>query len=183
MRRAGLGLLLLVLVLALVPAPWLGAEGPESVFVTNFPDLQQIGGSVAVPKPIPHTRFESIEGLVSPGPLTEPSSYSEVGRLDSSGFATVTLGLTGDVQGQLVGSAPVGALLLPDVPEIVSNFRTHGIAQLELRVEVAVSPSHTGVFQSEPVSLALGFPRYRVFLYNGTTRTSEVTLYAYLKNG
>ena len=43
------------------------------------------------------------------------------------------------------------------------------------------APSANGLFESAPTPLRLAFPRYRVFLYNATPRTSEVVVYAYLR--
>lgn len=181
MRHLALAVSLLVLWLALAPSRGLDADGPEQVFVTNFPEVQQVAGTVTVAAPVPQTRFERLEALVSPASAAETGSYTEAGTLDARGFGAVTLSLAGTVQGRLAAAAPVGVLLLPDVPEIVANFRTHGVAQLALRVEAEAGPSGTGLFQSEPAHLRLAFPRYRVLLYNGTPRTSEVTVYAYLK--
>jgi hypothetical protein len=181
LRRSGYALLLVVLALASVPSRWVGAAGPESVFVTNFPEVQTIAGSVTVPAPIPQTRLETLEALVSPAPLADPGSYTDAGTLQTAGFGAVTLGVAGTVQGRLVSPAPVGVILLPNVPEILATFRTHGIAQFALRVEALAGPSDSGAFSSEPALLQLGFPSYRVFLYNATPRTSQVTIYAYLK--
>jgi hypothetical protein len=180
-------LLLVVGLLALLPlGRRVGAEGPDgpdAVVVTNFPEVQRVAGAVTVTAPIPQTRLETVSAVVSPAAIGETGSYTDAGVLHTAGFAAVTLGVAGDVQGRLAGAAPIGALLLPDTPEILGTFRIHGVAQFALRVEAQAAASEPGVFQSEQVHLQLGFPRYRVFFYNGTPRTSDVTLYAYLKSG
>jgi hypothetical protein len=182
MRHLALSVSLVVLWLALAPARDLDAEGPEQVFVTNFPEVQQVAGAVTVAAPVPQTRLERLEALVSPATIAETGSYTEAGTLEAAGFGAVTLSLAGTVQGRLTAAAPVGVVLLPDVPEVVGNFRTHGVAQFALRVEAEATPAGVGgLFQSAPAHLELAFPRYRVLLYNGTPRTSEVTVYAYLK--
>src|SRR5688572_14062145 len=181
MRSLALSVALVLAWLALAPSRGLDADGPEQVFVTNFPEVQQVAGTVTVAAPIPHTRFERIEALVSPASAAETSSYTEAGTLQAAGFGSVTLSLAGTVQGRPPAAAPVGVLLLPDVPEILASFRTHGVAQLALRVEAEAAPGGSGLFHSEPAHLRLAFPRYRVLLYNATGRTSEVTVYAYLK--
>lgn len=172
---------LLVLWLVLAPPRGLDAEGPEQVFVTNFPEVQAVAGTVTVGAPVPQTRFERLEALVSPATAAETGSYTEAGVLQAEGFGAVTLSLAGVVQGRFAAAAPVGVLLLPDVPEIVAAFRNHGVAQLALRVEAEAAPTPSGLFHGEPADLRLAFPRYRVLLYNATPRTSEVTVYAYLK--
>ena len=181
MRSLVLPVALVLSWLVLAPSRGLDAEGPEQVFVTNFPEVQQVAGTVTVGAPIPQTRFERLEALVSPAGIQETSSYTEAGTLQAAGFGAVTLSLAGTVQGRLAAAAPVGVVLLPDVPEIVANFRTHGVAQLALRLEAEAAPSGTGLFHAEPVHLRLAFPRYRVLLYNGSPRTAEATVYAYLQ--
>jgi hypothetical protein len=184
MRRALVLAALFALSLLLLPADDrpAGAEGPEQVFVTNFPDVQRVRGSVAVSEPVPSTRLLTAQALVSPAPLGDTASYTDAGVLDVQGFAAASLGVAGVVQGRLVGPAPIGALLLPDVPDLVAAFRTHGVTPFALRVEAQAEPSESGIFHSPTTQVELAFPRYRVLFYNGTPKTSEVTLYAYLKS-
>ena len=183
MRRAALLVPVTVLIAALLVAGReqpLAADGPEAVTVTNFPEVQRVRGVVEVAAPIPQTRLEQLGGLVGPGTRTDPASYVDAGALTAEGFAAVTLGLAGEVQGRLLAPATIGALLVPDVPEILATFREHGIAQFALEVQAQASATGPGIFQSEQVHLRLGFPRYRVLLYNGSPRTAAVTVYAYL---
>jgi hypothetical protein len=156
-------------------------ERSEPVLVTNFPEVQRIAGSVVVPAPIPTTRLETFRAVVTPTLPAEVNDYTEAGVLDAAGFASISLGIAGTIQGRFGAATPLGALLLPDVPEIVANFRNHGVAQFGLRVEATAVSSASGLFQSETVHLPLGFPRYRVLLYNGTPRSAEVAVYGYLK--
>jgi hypothetical protein len=172
-----LALALLALSLRQRPA---GADGPDDVFVTNFPDLQRVVGTVTVAAPVPETRLVELGALASPGLRSDPSSYTEAGVLDATGFGSATVSLSGVVQGRLAQPGPVSVLLLPDVPEIVGIFRTYGIVQFGLRVEAEAPVTEPGVFQSTPTSFRLAFPQYRVLVLNGTPRTSEVTVYAYL---
>jgi hypothetical protein len=159
-----------------------GAQGPEQVFVTNFPELQRVRGDVVVRAPVPHTRLATSKALVSPAALADTTSYTEAGVLDAEGFGAVSLGIAGVVQGRLMAPAPIGVVLLPDEPELVAAFRTHGVAPFALRVDAVATPSESGIFHSPTVRVELAFPRYRVLFYNATPRTSEVTLYAYLKS-
>jgi hypothetical protein len=181
MRQLGLSVALIGLWLAMAPAREVEADAAEPVIVTNFPEVQRVAGEVTVAEPIPQTRFQKLEALVAPASEAETGSWTEAGRLTTAGFGAVTLGLVGTVQGRILAAAPVGVVLLPDVPEVVGNFRSHGITQHALRLEALVSPAGPGVFESAPAHLELGFPSYRVLLYNATPRTSEVTVYAYLK--
>jgi hypothetical protein len=156
-----------------------GAEPPESVTVTNFPDVQQVSGKVVVTEPIPQTRFETRKALVSPADPGDANHWTEAGVLDVSGFTHVTLSLAGSLQGS-AQAGTVGVVLVPDVPEILNALRSNGVVQLGLRADATLNPAQGGLFSSEPVTLRLGFPRYRVFLYNSTAKTAEAAVYAYL---
>jgi hypothetical protein len=171
-----------VLVALVVPRSGVEADGPSRVVVTNFPEVQNVEGEVVVSGPIPHTDLAVTEALVSPGALVNPNSYSDGGVLTTAGFTSVSLSLAGRVQGRIGGPGRVGAMLVPDVPEILEALNTHGVRQFDLHVEATVEPSETGIYQSQQVHLRLGFPRYRVYFYNETPRTAEATLYAYLNN-
>jgi hypothetical protein len=151
------------------------------VQVTNFPEVQRVAGSVVVTAPVPSSRLETFRAVVTPAQPSEVNNYTEAGVLDTAGFQSVSLGIAGTVQGRFGSATPLGALLLPDVPDIVATFRNHGVAQFGLRVEAVAVSSASGLFQSETVHLPLAFPRYRVLLYNGTPRSAETAVYAYLK--
>jgi hypothetical protein len=155
------------------------ADSPEPVTVTNFPEVQQISGRVVVSEPVPQTRFETKKALISPAPLSDTNHLTDAGTIDTSGFTHVTLSLSGILQGSAQGGA-VGVVLVPDLPEVSNALRTHGVLQFGLRAEASVSPSQAGLFSSEPATLRLGFPRYRVLLYNATQKAAEATVYAYL---
>ena len=172
----------LVLSSLLLVQPTVQAEGPQRVHVTNLPEVQKVRGSVSVAEPIPHTRLEVRRAQVSPGSLGNQNTFTDAGTIDTAGFSAVSLALAGRSQGTLLNESSVGAILVPDVPEVLEVLRTHGIRQFAVGVHASVYPSESGVFNSEQVASGLGFPRYRVFFYNETTRTSEMTLYLYLQN-
>ena len=155
------------------------ADAPQAVTVTNFPEVQQIGGRVVVSEPIPQTRFETKKALVIPAPLSDTTHLTDAGAIDTAGFTHVTLSLSGLLQGSAQAGA-VGVVLVPDVPEVANALRTYGVLQLGLRTEAAVVPAQAGLFSSEPATFRLGFPRYRVLLYNATQKSADATVYAYL---
>lgn len=171
--------LAVTLALCAVPGQRAVATAPEPVEVTNFPAIQKVTGNVVVTEPVPQTRLETRQALVSPAELADISNLTEVGRLSAEGFSHVTLGVAGTLQGNAPRGA-VGVLLVPDVPDITTAMRTYGVIQFPLRVEAAVAPSRAGLFSSDSFTFRLAFPRYRVFFYNSTPRSAETTLYAYL---
>lgn len=157
-------------------------DEPRQVVVTNFPATQPISGTVAVERPVPTTRLLTVRAQVTPGGPTNVADLTEGGAVDGSGFAFATLSLAVEVQGSLAGPGKVGAMLVPDQSDVLAALRSYGVVQFPLTVEAAVAPSTSGIHQSSSQTARLAFPKYRVFFYNTSPRTSEVTLYVYLAN-
>jgi hypothetical protein len=154
-----------------VSQPPVVADGPEPVTVTNFPEVQRVIVNE-------RTRFESRKAIATPGDLSDASHLTEAGTLETTGFTHVTLSLSGSLQGSAQAGA-VGVVLVPDVPEVTAALR-NGILQLGLRAEAALSPAQGGYFSSDSVTFHVGFPRYRVLLYNSTSKSADAAVYAYL---
>jgi len=170
------------LLLSLAPVRSDGAEPPSppsQVTVTNFPAVQPVSGRVAVTDPIPQTRFESRKAVVTTAAPADAAHFTEAGAIDCAGFTFVTLSLGGALRGA-GQSAVVGVVLVPDVPEVLEALRTYGVLQFPLKVEAAVSTAPSGLFSSEPKTLRLAFPRYRVYFYNSAPRTADAAVYALL---
>jgi hypothetical protein len=157
-----------------------GASGVQSVLVTNFPDVQGIKGDVVVTRPIPQSRLFQDGRVVSPADPHEVNHLTEGPVLDAAGFTSLVLSLSGEIKGPIPRDGRVGVILIPDEEEIVRVFLTDGRAQFPLSVEAPVSVSDDGVFESQQVFHRLGFPRYRVYYYDTTPRSAQVTFFAYL---
>jgi hypothetical protein len=162
---------------------WVGASGPDRVFVTNFPDPHNVRGVVAVREPIPQTMLARRTELVPPGERLQVGALVAAAPLEAAGFQNVVLSLTGEVKGHVQRGGAVGVLLVPDQEEISKAFVDHGELQFPIEVQAAVAPGGSGRFHSEQPFYRLGFPRYRVYFYNTTERTAEATVYAYLGQG
>ena len=172
MRRSFLVAAVAVILGALVMSqPPVTADGPDQVVVTNFPEVQR----VVMNEP---TRLETRKAQAAPVDLSDAAHLTEAGRLETAGFTHVTLSVAGSLQGSAQAGA-VGVVLVPDVPEVAAALR-NGVVQLGLRAEATVSPAQEGYFSSESVTFRVGFPRYRVLLYNSTSKTADATVYAYL---
>ena len=155
----------------MMPQPPVVADGPEPVTVTNFPEVQRVIVNE-------RTRFETRKAVAAPVDLSDVIHLTEAGSLETSGFTQVTLSLAGTLQGSAQAGA-VGVVLVPDVPEVAMAFR-NGFLQLGLRAEAALRPAQEGYFSSDSVTFHVGFPRYRVFLYNSTSKSADAAVYAYL---
>lgn len=152
------------------------------VEVTNLPEVQQVEGKVSVPEPIPEASLRGYRALVAPAAPTAADQVTEAGTLDATGYSRVTLSLAGTLRGTPVPGA-VGLLLVPDVPEILAAWQTDGMLQFAIRVDATIDPANKGLFASASTNVGLGFPRYRIFLFNTTVRAADAHLWAYLGGG
>lgn len=175
------------LTLVLIPAEWTSSvsaaptEGPERVLVTNFPEIQRVDGSVTVPEPVPQSAlFRRRDVVVPPIDRSTTTQLVEAGTLDAAGFTHAVLSVRGEVQGNLVREGVVGLVLVPDEEPIVRALLEEGRFELALEVETRVLRTERGYFASGQPRLALGFPRYRVYLYNSSDRSVEADVYVYL---
>ncbi len=177
-QLARFGTALLFPVTALLTAGVAFAQRPQKVEVVNFPEVQSVRGSVEVAKPVSHAVFVSAEGeIVSPTTRREAIRLDPVTTVDVLGFTSVVLSVQGETKGT-VQQGTVGVVLVPDLGPIRRALREDEavLFPLEVRAEVGAE----SVFFSSQGKKAVGFPRYRVYLYNTAAKSVEVNLYFYL---
>jgi hypothetical protein len=171
------------IVVALFVAAPAAADGVQSVFVTNFPSVFKVDGSVAVKGPLPMSALVARRDVVVPPVFPkETTRLIDAGTIDASGFSNIVLSLSGQIKGEFVKSGTVGAILLPDEEPILRAFDEKGQLQFQLEVSAGGVSSVSPYFASNQPRFQLGFPRYRVYLYNTAEKTVTATLYAYLTN-
>src|SRR2546422_2534876 len=168
--------LIVALSLLLAPAGQLRSqEDVQRVFITTFPHTQQVAGTVAIDGVVRHATLQRLKDLVvAPVGPKETTRLVPAGTLTTDGFTSVVLSLNGQTKGRAVRAGSVGALLIPDEETVIRAFEDEGLA-------ASVSEASL-YFASEPQRFTVGFPRYRVLLYNTTDKTANVSLHAYLTN-
>jgi hypothetical protein len=171
------------IVLALLPAGGALSQEIQHVLVTNFPRTQQVSGTVSVEGPVRHASLQRVKEILVPpvGPM-ETTRLIDGGTVTTDGFTGVVLSLHGQARGKTLRGGTVGAILLPEEEPIQEAFEEEGLVQFPLEVSAALEPGGARSFASSQQRLAVGFPRYRVRLYNTSDRTVTVSLYAYLTN-
>jgi hypothetical protein len=173
-----------LMVLALVPVGTVISEELRRVLVVNFPETQQIDGTVVVKGPIRTAELRSIPDIiVSPVPRSETTRLVNAGTLVTDGFPYAVLSLAGQMKGEPVRSGTVGVILLPEEEPVQRAFNEDGLLLFPLEIVASVSPGPKSHFASEAGRQNLAFPRYKVLLYNTTDRAASVTLFAYLTGG
>lgn len=169
-----------VLLLAQAPSAR-SADPPERVVVTNFPEVQRVSGRLTVPEPVPHSALvRRLDVIVPPVDRGAATQLVEAGVVDAAGFTHAVLSLRGEVQGNLVRDGVVGVVLVPDEEPVLRALLEQGRFDFALEVEAPVLRVERGWFASEQPRHALGFPSYRVYLYNSSDRSVEADLFVYL---
>ncbi len=123
--------------------------------------------------------FAGVQGLVVP-PIarTDASKLIDAGTLDVTNFAHVTLNLAGEVKGTAEGTGEIGAILIPDVPPFDAAFDQLGLVPASIEIAAQIPARGGAYFMAKQRKYELGFPRYRVLLYNTSGSTVTVALFA-----
>lgn len=172
----------LAAILFLTLPPWGTAHSlpPDEVVVTNLPAVQQIEGNVSVVGTIRHAvTGRRVNLIVPPVDRNATADLVELEPIDTDGFTAVTLSLHGQVRGRVLRAGSVGAILVPDETSVLEALNQRGIFTFPLEVASTLANKEETDFSVEK-RFPLGFPRYRIYLYNSTDRTVDAHLYLYL---
>jgi len=163
------------------PAGAAVSQSIQEVFVTNWPAVQAIEGTVRLDGPVRLSEtVRRTDLVVAPVGPRDTTRLVEAGAIDVAGFGHVTLSLFGITKGEVGRSGTVGAILIPDQETVVQAFHERGETLFALEVLAAGVSAASPYFASTQPRLQVGFPRYRVYLYNTSDKTTDVELVAYL---
>lgn len=154
----------------------------QNVRVINLPKTQKIDGTIEI-KGFKHSFLDRREKIIIP-PVqrSNTNNLTDVGVVQADGFTSVILSLQGEVQSKSFTPGTVGAILIPNEKPIISAFTQDQAILFPLEVKTDVVPGLFRYFSSKPTKQMVGFPQYRIFLYNSTDKSVEVNLYIYLIN-
>ena len=164
-----------------VPAGRVVSQELQNVFVTNWPKVQAVEGEVAVRGPIHQGMQVALKDVVVP-PVNPKDTQRlvDAGTITTDGFSEIVLSLTGQIRGELVKPGAVGAILLPEEESVQRAFADRGEMQFPIEVVASSLSGASPYFASNQPRSAVGFPRYRVLLYNTSAKAVSVNLFAYL---
>lgn len=159
------------------------AQDLQSVFVTNFPKVFEIKGTVSVDGPVKQAKMAALREVVVP-PVNPKDTVRLIqgGIVESDGFTAMVLSLQGQIKGEVYRAGTVGVYLLPDEEPIVHAFEEKGLMQFATEVNAAGVSAAAPYFASSSSRAQVAFPRYRTYFYNTSDKTVTVNLYAYLTN-
>lgn len=181
MRKVA-GLAALIVAVPVVLAASVGVSREiQRVLVTNFPEVFRVEGEVRVRGPIRHTEAVAFRDvLVPPVSRSDTTRLVEAGILETDGFAWVVLGLAGQVKGEASRPAELGVVLVPAEDVAGRALDEQGLLLFPLEVTSQPVSGRPPYFSASPVRLPVGFPRYRILVYNNTDKSASVHLFAYL---
>jgi redox-sensitive bicupin YhaK (pirin superfamily) len=153
------------------------------VVVLNFPETWRVEGEVAVKSPISHATMVALRDVqVAPVARKDTTRLVAAGTITAEGFSSAVLSLTGQIKGEVAKPGQVGALLVPDEEPVIRALDEQGQLLLTLEVVADSVSGRMPYFASDQPRFQVAFERYRVYLYNTTDKTAEVSLFAYLTN-
>jgi hypothetical protein len=118
--------------------------------------------------------------LVPPVERTDVTKLVDAGTIETDGYTYAVLNLAGEVkENPPRAGGIVGALLVPDVPPFDKVLTQLNVVALPLEIRAAVTQETHPYFWAKQVRFEVGFPRYRVLLYNTTGTTATVAFFAY----
>jgi len=172
-----------VAALVLSPVGTALTQEVQTVFVSNFPKVFKVAGTVAIDGPVSHGRFAPLRDVtVPPVNPKETVRLIQGGILESDGFTSMVLGLQGQIKGEVYRPGTVGVFLLPDEESIVKVFEEKGLMQFVSEVNAPGVSAVSPYFTSTTSRIQVAFPRYRTYFYNTSDKTVTVNLFAYLTN-
>jgi hypothetical protein len=177
-----LGLFAVVLLIGLPTGIAVSREMLD-VVVNNWPQIQQVDGTVKVEGPIRNAELVSFENItVAPIKRHQTTRFIEAGTLTTDGYPYVVLSVSGVVKGEVLKPGKVGVLLLPVQEKVDAAFNERGQFMFPLEVTSKSVDHGDPYFDSPQPRFTVGFPEYRVFLYNTSEKSVLVDVFAYLTN-
>ena len=124
-------------------------------------------------------QFLAARGLiVAPVPRTEIPNLVDAGTIDCEGFDHLVLNLALEMKGPVEPGGSVGAVVMPDVGPYDRAYRV--LQLLPTAAELVIPLEGTSAYLgAKQLRLDVGFPRYRVLLWNSgrTTVTASVSVW------
>jgi hypothetical protein len=114
--------------------------------------------------------------VVPPVARTDIANLVVAGTIDTDGYKHVVLNLVGELKSGS-DSGVLGVMLIPDVPPFDKAFLDRGL--LPISMELTATSMPDGRFMARQQTFEVGFPRYRVLLFNSATTTATASFFAY----
>lgn len=114
--------------------------------------------------------------VVPPVARTEIANLVVAGTIDTDGYKHVVLNLVGELK-SASDAGVLGVILIPDIAPFDRAFLDRGL--LPVSMELTATSMPDGRFMARQQTFEVGFPRYRVLLFNTATSTATASVFAY----
>lgn len=117
--------------------------------------------------------------VVPPVGKTDVAGLVDGGAFDCDGYSYLVVNLAGEMKDRLQAPGLVGAYLIPDVLPYNKVFENLLLLPVPLEIAANVTEAQYPYFMAKQTRFEVGFPRYRLLLYNttGTAATVVVSVY------
>ena len=164
-------------------SPHAVASQSTDVHVDNFPETQQIKGSVSIEGPLIHSKFVKKEGLLVPiSRRGESSEMLHGGIVDAEGFTSIAISLQGEIKSSSFTSGSIGVVLVPDEEPVLRTLREAKRIQFPIECSAQIKSGDTSFFSADQTYTRVTFPRYRLYLYNTLNKSADANVYILLSN-
>ncbi|MFA5073647.1 MAG: hypothetical protein WC539_07095 [Nitrospirota bacterium] len=155
----------------------------NAVHVINFPETQKVKGTVTIVGTTSHSKFIKKERVLVPtSRRNELSELTFAGILETDGFTSISANIQGEIKSGSFSMGTIGVLLIPDEEPLIRSFRDAKHIAFPIEAVATIKNHESPIFESLPTVQTIGFPRYRIFLYNTLNKSIEANVYLYLLN-
>jgi hypothetical protein len=116
--------------------------------------------------------------VVNPVDRSQIQLLIDAGTIDTEGYSSLVLNMSGMPSASTQKAGVVGAILIPDIPPFDEAFKKWGILPAIIELTAEIKSGETS-FVAKQKRFDVGFPRYRLLLYNTTDSTITVAFFAY----
>jgi hypothetical protein len=110
---------------------------------------------------------------------SDARSLVDAGVFDTDGYTALVMNLAGQMKGADATGGDVGAMLIPDVSPFDRAYANMGLLPASLEISVHASSRASPYFMAKQQRADVGFPRYRVLLFNETNSPVGVSFFVY----
>ncbi|HJV34726.1 hypothetical protein [Geomonas sp.] len=152
---------------------------PPEVRVSNFPETQQVKGTVSIDGAAKSVKIQGI--LLTPSRRDELGELLHAGKLETEGYSSVSLYLQGEIKSTTFLPGAIGIMLIPDEEPILRAFKDVKRIEFPIEAACAIKSGDSEYFSCQLTDQRIGFARYRIFLYDTSNKSADVNAYLYLK--
>jgi hypothetical protein len=121
--------------------------------------------------------FESVS--VSPSDRSDLSRITEVGVVSADGAEKLVVNLAGELKGRADQDGSVGLFLVPAISWFDALVKSKKALPALFELKAKVQEGESGYFFADQKELEVGFPRYRILIYDTTGVPVSANVYVY----